>query len=87
MAGSTVDALVNARPVVPSTIQPSSVHPEGSIDLVETKLGVGGSGLHVGLGPVPDQRRLQPGRSVSVDVKPTFSLGMDISGLQASAAA
>lgn len=78
---------MNARPVVPSAIHPSSVHPEGKGDLTETKFGVGGFGSQVGLGPVPTQRGLHPGRSVRVDVKPTFSLGMVISGLQARAAA
>ena len=78
---------MKARPVVPSTIQPSSVHPDGMVDLVGAKLGVGGFGSQTGLGPVPDHKRLHPGSFVSADVKPTFSLGMLISGLQAAAAA
>lgn len=82
-----VEAELSARPVVPSAMQPCSVHPEGKGDLGLMKLGVGGTGSQEGLGPIPTQRRLQPGRTVrGTEALPMLSFTIGISGLHAEAA-
>lgn len=87
MAGLVVEDAVRARPVGPSAIQPSSVQPEGRGNDALIIPGVGGCGLHVGLGPVPTHRGLHPGSTVSgAEALPVDSLTICSSGLQAEAA-